>query len=145
LDRGRSAVTLILDASAALAWIFERADNTEAEQAKAVLRDLKRRPVFVPVLWHVEVLNALVVAHRRGVVTLSKATDFLAKLDRLPIQTDEIAVPSRKDAIFALAGQYGLTAYDATYLELALRTGAALVTFDKKLTQARSAAGIPTY
>jgi predicted nucleic acid-binding protein len=138
-------VTLVLDASAALAWIFERADAAEAAHSKAVLKDLKHRPVFVPILWHIEVLNALVVAQRRGVVSTSKAVDFLTKLNRLPIQTDEIAVPSRKAPIFTLATQYGLSAYDATYLELALRIGAALATFDKKLMQACRMAGIPSY
>jgi predicted nucleic acid-binding protein len=145
MDSGRPALTLILDASASLAWIFERTDRVEAEHATTVLAVLKHRPAFVPALWHIDILNALVVAQRRGIISVSKAMDFLTKLDRLPIQTDEIVMPSRKEAIFTLAGQYGLSAYDATYLELALRMGAALVTFDKKLTQARDAAGVSSY
>jgi len=35
--------------------------------------------------------------------------------------------------VLALARSYGLTAYDAAYLELALRRGAALATFDPQL------------
>jgi predicted nucleic acid-binding protein len=41
----------------------------------------------------------------------------------------------------ALARQHGLSAYDATYLELALRKGAVLATFDRKLADAMQNAG----
>jgi predicted nucleic acid-binding protein len=84
------------------------------------------------------------VALRRGAVSLSKASEFLLKLGHLPIQTDDMPVSSRSESIFALARQYGLSAYDATYLDLALRTGAAFVTFDRRLGQARNNAGVPS-
>ena len=41
----------------------------------------------------------------------------------------------------ALARSYGLTAYDAMYLELALRRGAPLATFDSQLADATRKAG----
>lgn len=144
MDRGRSAVRLVLDASTALAWIFERIDPKEAERANAVLAGLKEREALVPPLWHVEVLNALVAAQRRGVITVSKALDFLSRLDRLPIRTDA-AVPPRKEHVFALAREHNLSAYDAIYLELALRAGAALATFDRRLARARDKAGARSF
>jgi predicted nucleic acid-binding protein len=137
-------VTLVLDASVALAWIFERADATEIDQANAVLAGLSNRQTVVPALWHAEVVNALVVALRRRAVSLSKASEFLSKLDRLPMQTDDTPISSRNESIFALGRQYTLSAYDATYLDLALRTGAAFVTFDRRLMQARNNAGVPS-
>jgi hypothetical protein len=75
------------------------------------------------------------------------AFEGISGVDGFPhnARSSEIAVPSRREPIFTLAAQYGLSAYDATYLELALRTGAALITFDKKLNAARGAAGIPSY
>jgi predicted nucleic acid-binding protein len=135
---------LVLDASAALAWIFERRDPQEAERANRVLAALAEQWVTVPDLWHVEVLNSLVTGHRRGVLSLSAALDFLAKIDNLPIATDSSPIAERKTHIFALAREYGLSAYDAAYLDLALRLGAALVSFDKKLVQAQEAAGVPS-
>jgi predicted nucleic acid-binding protein len=138
-------VILVLDASAALAWIFERADPAEADQANIVLASLKDHQSLVPVLWHVEVLNALIVAQRRGAVSLSKATEFLTKFDRLPIQTDDSLVSPRKEHVFALAREYGLSAYDATYLDLALRMSAALITFDRRLMRARDDAGLRSF
>jgi len=44
-----------------------------------------------------------------------------------------------------LARQHGLTEYDATYLELALREGLPLATLDSKLEAAATAAGVPRY
>jgi len=135
---------LVLDASAALAWIFERASRAEAERARAMLARLEELQPIVPALWHIEVLNGLVTAQRRRVLSLSKATDFLSRLDRLPITTDPTSVSERKPQIFALAREHGLSAYDATYLELALRSGAALFTFDGRLVRAQAKAGVPT-
>jgi predicted nucleic acid-binding protein len=135
---------LVLDASAALAWIFERADPAEAEHAKLLLAGLNERDAVVPPLWHIEIVSGLLVAQRRGVVSLSKATDFLRRLDRLPIRTDDDPVATRKEQVFALAREHALSAYDAIYLDLALRMGAALATFDRRLMRARDAAGVPS-
>jgi predicted nucleic acid-binding protein len=145
MDPRRPPVTLVLDASVTLAWIFERQDPNEAKHAQVILTHLDERPALVPPLWHTEVLNALLVAHRRGIATLSTATDFLTKLAGLPIETDGTPVSLRSEHVFALAREYGLSAYDATYLDLALRTGAALVTFDRRLAQARDAAGASAF
>jgi predicted nucleic acid-binding protein len=134
---------LVLDASGALAWVFERANRGEAERARAVLAKLDGLQPIVPGLWHVEVLNGLVTAQRRRVLSLSKATDFLSRLDRLPIVTDAASIAERKPQVFALAREHGLSAYDATYLELALRLGAALFTFDVRLMRAQVKAGVP--
>lgn len=125
----------------ALAWIFERANPKEAEQANAVLTGLNEQTTHVPALWHVEVLNALIVAQRRGVISVSQALDFLSRLDRLPLRTDA-AVPPRKEHVFSLAREYQLSGYDAIYLDLALRTRAALATFDKHLAHACNEAGV---
>jgi predicted nucleic acid-binding protein len=135
-------LTLVLDASAALAWIFERADPADAEHARLLLAGLNNCDAVVPPLWHIEVVSGLLVAQRRGVISLSKATDFLRRLDRLPIRTDDAPVSERKGPIFALAREYGVSAYDAIYLDLALRIGATLATFDRRLMRARDDAGV---
>jgi predicted nucleic acid-binding protein len=136
-------VTWVLDASAALAWVFPRSDPAEAESARALLGGIIEQDVFVPEIWHLEVLNALVTATRRGVITAAKVDAFLARLDALPIRTWEVSQRHRKPTLFALAARHGLSAYDAAYLDLALHLGAALPTFDRKLAAARDAAGAP--
>jgi predicted nucleic acid-binding protein len=134
---------LVLDASAALAWIFKRRDENEAERARGILIGLRGRGATVPDLWHIEIVNALATAHRRKLLRVSEASAFLAKLEALPIETDRAPARQRRNEILALAREYRLSAYDATYLDLALRTEAALVTFDRRLAEAQRQAGIP--
>ena len=52
---------------------------------------------------------------------------------------------SRQEIIMALGRQFQLSAYDATYLELAMRTGSTLATFDTRLAGAMQRAGGQTY
>lgn len=138
-------MSLVLDASLALAWIFERPDPTENALADRVLGELTEQSVLVPVLWHTEVANALLVGERRGVVTESQVIAYLHRLSRLPIQTDDIPVTNRLESVMALGREHRLSAYDATYLELALRTGSALASFDTKLAAATTQAGGAIY
>jgi len=75
----------------------------------------------------------------------AQVIDYLQRLSRLPIVTDEAEVSHRQEIIMALGRQFQLTAYDATYLELALRTDSTLATFDTKLATAMQQAGGRTY
>src|SRR5258708_2234732 len=134
---------LVIDASMALAWLFERQDKQEATCADRVLSFLDNAEAFVPSLWHTEIINALLVGERRRVVTEAQVIDYLNRLSALPLMTDVITVHSRRDLVMALAREHHLTAYDAVYLDLALRTNAVLATFDRQLASAmRSAGGI---
>lgn len=132
---------MVLDASVALAWLFARTDPREAEVAGAALELALAHPLVVPWLWHIEVSNALLVAERRGVVSEARVADFLARLDALPVETDDPGGVPRRDAALALARRWGLTVYEATYLELALRRASPLATFDVRLADAYRAAG----
>jgi len=138
-------MSLVLDASAALAWIFERADPEEVALADQLLDELASQAVRVPALWHIEIANALLVAERRGVAKEARVADYLQRLLQLPIITDDAEISRRQEIIMALGRQFQLTAYDATYLELAMRTGSVLATFDTKLAGAMHQAGGQTY
>lgn len=131
----------------ALAWLFQREKPMEAACADDALVALMPTdaPVpagaLVPPLWHTEVANALLVGERRRVITAAQSMDYLHRLALLPITTDDSAVPSRRDLVMALARQHALSAYDATYLDLALRTGSVIATFDNTLAAAMRNAG----
>ena len=136
-------MNIIVDASMALAWIFQRQKPDEITCADRALLALGHAEASVPPLWHIEILNALLVAERRHVVTEAQVIDYLSRLSLLPIMTDDATPVARRDAVMALAREYGLTAYDATYLDLALRKKAILATFDAKLANAmRNAGGV---
>lgn len=132
---------LVLDASMALAWLFERDKSDEAKCADQALLAVADMETVVPHLWYTEVANALLVAERRHVVNEAQVIDYLSRLSHLPIITDDVTPENRRDNVMALAREHGLTAYDATYLELALRTNAMLATFDNKLIVAMEHAG----
>ena len=129
-------MSLVIDASAALAWIFERENSQEAQRADDLLNELEAHPAWVPSLWPVEVANALLVAERRRVIQEAQVVDYLQRLGHLPINADDCSAQSRQEAVIALGRQLQLTAYDATYVELALRKGARLATFDQRLARA---------
>ena len=135
---------LVLDASMALAWIFERQNPLEVARANASLQHLAHpeAKVIVPSLWYTEVANALLVAERRKVITIAAVTQFKTKLAALPVQCDEVPVTNTIEATLSLARTHQLTSYDASYLELALRVGAKLATFDRALIAAAEAVGI---
>ena len=132
---------LILDASMALSWLFERSKAEEKHCSELALSTLGDVEAFVPSLWHTEIANALLLGERRKVVSEAQVINYLGRLDELPIMTDSALVASHRDIVMALAREYSLTAYDATYLDLALRENAVLATFDAKLAAAMQKAG----
>ena len=67
---------LVIDASMALAWVFERQQAADAQRAADLLSSCGAQPWWVPSLWHLEVANALLVAERRRVIA-SSASDLL--------------------------------------------------------------------
>jgi len=136
---------LILDASATLAWLVRRVDPSEDQLADEVLRSVRTRYAIVPSLWYPEVANGILVAERRGGVSQSTSASFLRMVDALPVVEDETPPFAVQSTVLILARAYKLTAYDATYLELVLRTGGELATFDRKLAEAARAAGVRVF
>jgi predicted nucleic acid-binding protein len=132
---------LVVDASMTLAWLFIRSKSEEEKIADRALLALSDTEAFVPSLWHTEIANALLVGERRGVVTPVQVFEYLDRLSALPLVTDDIAPVNRRELVMALAREYKLTAYDATYLDLALRRNAVLATFDSQLAEAMRQAG----
>ena len=129
----------VLDASVTLAWCFE---DEEARTAEAALDLLKDGEALVPSLWSLEVANALVVAERRGRLVATDASRFVSVLARLPIRLDPETAEHALTDTMGLAREHGLSAYDAAYLEAALRHGMPLATLDDALVAAARAAGV---
>jgi predicted nucleic acid-binding protein len=132
----------VLDCSVTLAWFFEDETNAYAE---AVEDSLLSAVAVVPALWPLEVGNALLVGERRGRTTEAKVSAFLTLLKSLPIeQDDETALRSWHESL-TLARAHRLSVYDSAYLELALRRGLPLATFDQKLKAAAAIVGIAEF
>ena len=121
---------LVVDASVALAWLFDDGDEPRAEQA---LEQMAEDGAVVPHLWHLETRNALLVAERRGRITAAGVKERLDALKGLPIVTDD---EPDLQAAFDLARAHDLPFYDAIFLELAKREGARFATLDESLGRA---------
>ena len=94
---------------------------------------------LVPAFWSVEVLNALLVAERRGRIRPEETRGFLEQLAGLAPTIDHVPVDEVFGPIQALCRQHGLTPYDALYVELAQRTRWPLATLDQsQLVAART-------
>ena len=98
---------------------------------------------MVPALWHLEIANGLVVAERRGILTSSDAMLALLQLEQLCAQALEVEADSvgMRQACMT-ARTYQLSAYDAAYLDLALRIRLPLATLDGPLGKAAGKAGV---
>lgn len=134
-------MTLVLDASMAIAWHLKRVDNHEAALAQRALQSVSADGARVPSLWYVEVTNALLVAERRGVSTEQESAIFLNDVAQFKILMDTALPDATQSMVLALARTSKLTAFDAAYLELVLRTGFPLATFDQQLAKVARKAG----
>jgi predicted nucleic acid-binding protein len=132
-------VSFVLDNSVALAWCFED-EHTPANLS--VLDRLTEADAIVPQLWPIEAVNGLLTAERRRRVTGAERHRLTSFLHALPISVEDQTTNQAWTVTAHLAEQHRLTAYDATYLELALRFGLPLATNDKALIVAAKEVGV---
>jgi predicted nucleic acid-binding protein len=132
-------VSLVLDASMAMGWLF--ADET-TEATEAIFDEVAVAGATVPAIWKLEVANGLQRAMRRGRISQSERNLALDQLTNLPIDLDSETNQHAWVETLVLADRHGLTPYDASYLELALRLRQPLATLDGSLARAGKAEGI---
>lgn len=128
----------VVDASISAAWFLpdEATPHTEAALQATATHD-----VWVPTIWLLEVGNLLLSAYRRKRITTEKRRELAAAAGalRIKVDRDPVAITTLDE----LAARHGLSAYDAAYLELALRRGLPLATQDQALVVAMAKAGVP--
>jgi predicted nucleic acid-binding protein len=125
-------MAFVMDASVTAAWILPDEAHPLADECE---RMLTVERALVPAIWWFEVLNLLIMSERRGRLDRSTTSKALGILITYPIVQDHAA---DGPILLALARTYGLTAYDAAYLELAARTKSAIATLDRRLATAAS-------
>lgn len=129
-------MSFVIDASVTASWCFE---DEHAPVADAAMDKLLDGGAIVPALWRLEVRNIMLINERRGRIEPADADSFLAELERLPISVLED--PSDVDLMDS-ARKHRLTAYDASYLALAIQQDAPLATLDRALHRAGQAEGV---
>ena len=100
---------------------------------------MRRSRAVAPAIFWYEIRNMLLVNERRKRIDAAQGRAALKVLRALPIDEDGEAEETRQ---MDLARRQNLTAYDVAYLELALRLGAPLATFDEALRKAAMAEGV---
>lgn len=128
----------VVDASVSAAWFLP--DEATA-RTEAALHATATQDVWVPALWLLEVGNLLLRAHRRKRITADKRHELALAATALRLKVDREAVTI--SALDRIAEAYALSAYDAAYLELALRRGLPMATQDDALRAAMAKAGVP--
>jgi len=130
-------MAFVLDASVACAWVF--ADEV-TPGLDALLDRAASEEVLVPPLWRSEVVNTLVQASRHGRISGTQILQYWSYLEGLGVRESSYAPPVAQ--IVDLCGKYGLTAYDACYLALAIWLNVPLATLDGQLAEAARQEGL---
>ena len=134
---------LVVDASVALAWALPDESSAYADE---VLIAVEQQGLRVPELWPREIANGLAVAYLRKRMESADEDTFLAALSQLRIEIEKpsSALTAIRDAT-AAAKRYGLTAYDAAYVDLAARDGLTLATLDTAMRKAAKNFGVTLF
>lgn len=138
-------MSFVLDASVALLWLVPETNPAGVDYASAALKALKESQALVPSLLTLEVANVVAKVELKGLVAEADSQRFIALLRRLNIVTDQATAAHALGDTLNLARRYKLSAYDAAYLELALRTGLPLATLDASLAKASTTAGVQIF
>lgn len=130
-------MAFVADASVTAAWFLPGQANAYTDRA---LARLSGEPARVPCLWPFEFANILLVLERRKKLTRSQATGILERLAPLPIAVESAGPAASR--LLELAREFGLSANDAGYLELAMRLGIPLASGDGPLRAAAQRTGV---
>lgn len=132
------SAAFVVDASVSAAWFLP--DEATA-YTRAALHATAISTVWVPTLWLPEMANLLHGAQRRRRITAAKRAELAAAATALRLKV--CREPVSLLTLDALAADHALSAYDACYLELALRRRLPLATLDQGLLAAMQRCGVP--
>ena len=138
-------MNFVLDNSVTMRWFFGDGKPQELSYAGKVLDAMKVATAIVPTTWGLEVANVIARAEAKALVTEARSGAFLEMLDGVSIEVDAATFAHALQSTLQLARRYKLSAYDASYLELALRRGISLATLDEDLQKAAKKAGVKKF
>lgn len=129
----------VLDASVAVGWLLA---ESEAQHARRIADRMRDEDAIVPANWSLEVCNAVRKAARTGRITLDDQTRLAQIIRSLPILVEPTDLERDWVSVLPLAQRLELSAYDASYLELAMRLGVPLATIDEELASRARSLGV---
>lgn len=132
----------ILDCSMTMAWFF-RDEGTP--YSSSIRRSLKDHSALVPALWAYEVANALTLGIKRQRSTRPEAEKSANLLVSLPIRVKALPTSEVLIGVLDLACRHQLTAYDASYLYIALASALPIASLDKRVNDVAIQLGIDRF
>ncbi|NBW01192.1 MAG: PIN domain-containing protein [Betaproteobacteria bacterium] len=129
--------SFVLDNSVAICWFLKSQSTPYSEMA--LRRVANGATLAVPGLWISEFINVISKAVQMRALDSNSAEAILMHAKALPILPKP--APELAD-VFTLTERYRISAYDATYLELALRLQLPLATADARLAKAAKSVGV---
>jgi predicted nucleic acid-binding protein len=127
----------VIDNSVVCGWFIRQQASAYGD---AIAKRLQDDRSIAPAIWELELANVMRTACLRQRLTAEQAQELLAQVATLPIEVDRQGVPPA--ALLSLALRFGLSSYDAAYLELALRLQLPIATTDTALRDAARASGV---
>lgn len=135
----------VLDNSVVMRWALATPNKKDQNYSELVLVSLAHTPALVPNLWHLEVVNVLFMAEKRGEIDIDSTDTFIERIQQLPITVDDETCKQAFSKIIELSRSQSLSSYDAAYLELAIRHKLPIATLDKQLQKAAQRLGVAIY
>jgi predicted nucleic acid-binding protein len=134
----------VLDNSVVMRWLLRDGSDDRLAYADQVLALMTQdaSEAVVPGIWSLEAANVILKAQLKGHVSEARAAAFAALLLDMSISTDTRTSERALGDTLQLARRFKLSAYDACYLELALREGLTLATLDNDLRSAMLQTGV---
>ena len=127
---------MIVDASVAVAWFVR---NQATAYTDRIRRQVRSQRLHVPAVWPLEFANALWQLQRRKLLSDGQVDTIIDLAEPLDIVVHGETLAPRR--LVAVARIHDLTAYDASYLDLALTLRYPVACRDGALKGALRAAG----
>lgn len=131
----------VLDASVAISWCFPGDPSEDTPYSRRILNELLVRDALVPAIWAFEIANNIFVSHRKRRITEQQIAEYLDLLKALSIRVESQTLWKDVD-LQSVARRWDIAAYDAAYLDLALRKEIPLATSDEPLKRIAMRAGV---
>jgi len=137
-------VKIVVDASVVLTWLLRAPSPVGAELAFTVLHNLRNpaAEAYMPAIGLLEVANVVARSESQSIIEAPRLEMFRAMLRVLPIRTDHDTNRLALGSVLDLARLHALSAYDAAYLELAIRLALPLASLDARVARAASGVGL---
>lgn len=130
-------MAFVADNSVVVGWFVASQASAETD---VLLERAASEDVHVPQIWRAEFAATLLTFSHDRRLPPSRIPAILAELDQLDFVHD--AEPPSTRSLIEIARRYALNAYDACYLELALRRKLPLAARDAPLRRAAERAGV---